>query len=105
MLAASAMTRQGLPVSVGTDVFADSTDYLASFRMSDSAQQLALGESPTAFVSRTYQPTSTLDKYNPDEVWEALRLLLRNVPVRAAELARLRADRGRGGGGAGGGGG
>ena len=56
-------------------------------------------------MCQTYQPTSTLDKHNPDEVWDALRLLLKNVPVRAADLARLRADRGGGGGGAGGGGG
>ena len=60
-IAASAMTRQGLPVSVGTYVFADSTGYLASFRMSDSDHQRALGELLTAFVSQTYQPTSTLD--------------------------------------------
>ena len=61
-IAASAMTRQGLPVSVGTGVFTDSTGYLASFRLSDSTQQLALGELLTAFVSQTYQPTSALDK-------------------------------------------
>ena len=83
----------------------EQTGYLASFRMSDSTQQLALEELLPAFVGQTYQPTSTLDKHNPDGVWGALRLLLRNFPVRAADLARFREDRGGGSGGAGGGGG
>ena len=73
--------------------------------MSNSAQQLALEELPPAFVRQTYQPTSILDKHNPDVVWDALRLLLKYVPMRAADLARLRAGRGGGGVGEGGGGG
>ena len=105
VIAAGAMARHGLPVSVGTYVFADTTEYLASLRVLDRHQHQALEEMLPTFVRLTYQPTSALNKHNPDAVWDALRLLLKNVPVRAAELARLRSDRGGGGGGAGGGGG
>ena len=99
------MARQGLPVSVSTDVISDTTVFLASLRISDSAQHQALAELVPAFVHPTYHPTSTQDKHNLDAVWDALRLHLKNVPVRAADLARLRADRGGCGGGEGGGGG
>ena len=52
-LAANAMSRQGLPVSIGSDVFEDLTAYLASFRMSDGDLQRALGELLTIFESQT----------------------------------------------------
>ena len=92
MRAASAMDRQGLPVSVGTGVYSNTTAFFASLRMSDSAQRQALAELLSVFVRQTHQPTSALDKHNPDALWDAPRLLLENSPVRAAYLARLRAD-------------
>ena len=36
-------------------------------------------------MGQTYQSISTLDKRNPDAAWDALRFLLRNAHVRAAE--------------------
>ena len=66
--------------------------------MPDRDQQQALAELVSAFVRQTHQSTSALGKHNPDAVWDALRLLLKIFPVRAADLARVRAGRGGGGG-------
>ena len=62
LLAASAMARKGIPVSVGTGFLSDTTYYFAIFRMSDRDQQQALAELVPAFVRHTYQHTSALDK-------------------------------------------
>ena len=74
------MDRQGLPVSVGTDVFSDTTDFLASLRVPDRHQHQALEELLPSFVRLTHQPTTALNKHNPDAVWGALRILLITSP-------------------------
>ena len=88
LLAASAMARQGLPVSVGTDVFSHTSDFIASFRMSDRDQQQALAE---LILRQMYQPTSILDKHIPDAVWDALVPLRSTFPP--AGLGRRAATR------------
>ena len=82
MPGASAMDRQDLPVSVGTDDFSDTTAFLANLRMSVCAQQQALAELVPAFVRQTHKPTSALDKQHKGH-------LKRHLKIKVAQIVHV----------------